>query len=48
VSDAKQLKALAEENAKFEKLLAVSMLDVSTLREMLGKNFRGPVRGDLP
>jgi putative transposase len=48
VSDAKRLKALEEENAKLKKLLAESMLDVSTLREMLGKNFRGPVRGDLP
>ena len=48
VSDAKRLKALEEENAKLKKLLAESMLDVSTLREMLGKNFLGPVRGDLP
>ena len=39
VSEAKRLKALAEENAKLKKLLAESMLDVSTLREMLGKNF---------
>jgi putative transposase len=39
VSDAKRLKALEEENAKLKKLLAESMLDVSTLREMLGKNF---------
>lgn len=38
VSEAKRLKAL-EENAKLKKLLAESMLDVSTLREMLGKNF---------
>jgi putative transposase len=39
VSEAKRLKTLEEENAKLKKLLAESMLDVSTLREMLGKNF---------
>ena len=39
VSDAKRLKALEAENAKLKKLLAESMLDVSTLKEMLGKNF---------
>jgi len=39
VSDAKRLKALREENAKLKKLLAESMLDVATLRELLGKNF---------
>ena len=39
VSDAKRLKALGEENARLKRLLAESMLDVSTLREMLGKNF---------
>ena len=39
VSDAKRLKALLEENAKLKKLLAESMLDVATLRELLGKNF---------
>jgi putative transposase len=39
VSEAKRLKALEEENAKLKKLLAESMLDVSTLREALGKNF---------
>jgi putative transposase len=38
-SDARKLKALEEENRKLKKLLAESMLDVSTLREMLGKNF---------
>jgi putative transposase len=37
ISDARKLKGLEEENLK--KLLAESMLDVSTLREMLGKNF---------
>ena len=39
VADAKRLKALQEENAKLKKLLAEQMMDVSTLREMLGKNF---------
>ena len=39
VSEAKRLKALEDENAKLKKLLAESMLDVSTLREALGKNF---------
>ena len=39
VSDAKKLKALEAENAKLKKLLAASMMDVSTLKEMLGKNF---------
>ena len=39
VSEAKRLKALEDENARLKKLLAESMLDVSTLKEMLGKNF---------
>lgn len=39
VSDAKRLRALEDENARLKKLLAESMMDVSTLREMLGKNF---------
>lgn len=39
VSDARRLKGLQEENAKLKRLLAESMLDVSTLREMLAKNF---------
>lgn len=39
VSDAKKLKSLEEENRKLKKLLAEQMLDNSTLREMLGKNF---------
>ena len=39
VSDAKRLKALEEENRRLKKLLAEQMLDVATLREMLGKNF---------
>ena len=39
VSDAKKLKALEAENTKLKKLLAEQMMDVSTLKEMLGKNF---------
>ena len=39
VSDAKKLKMLEAENAKLKKLLAEQMMDVSTLKEMLGKNF---------
>jgi putative transposase len=39
VSDAKRLKTLEDENARLKKLLAESMMDVSTLREMLAKNF---------
>ena len=33
------LRELERENARLKKLLAESMLDVSTLKEMLGKNF---------
>ena len=36
VSEAKRLKALEEENAKLKKLLAEQMMDVATLREILG------------
>jgi len=39
VSNAKKLRALEAENVKLKKLLAESMMDVSTLKEMLGKNF---------
>ena len=39
VSDAKRLKSLEDENAKLKPLLADAMLDVSALKEMLGKNF---------
>ncbi len=39
VSEAKRLRAPEDENAKLKRLLAEAMLDVSTLREMLGKNF---------
>ena len=39
VSEAKRLKQVEDENAKLKKLLAESVMGVSTLREMLGKNF---------
>jgi putative transposase len=39
VSDARRLKALEDENCKLKRLLADSLLDAATLKEMLGKNF---------
>ena len=39
VSEAKRLRQLEDENGRLKKLLAESMMDVSTLREMLSKNF---------
>ena len=39
VADARKLKGLEEQNRRLKKLLAESMLDVSTLKEMLGKNL---------
>jgi len=36
VSEAKKLKVFEAENAKLKKLLAQQMMDVSTLKEMLG------------
>ncbi len=39
VSEARRLRSLEEENARLKKLLAEQMLDVATLKEMLGKNF---------
>jgi putative transposase len=39
ISDARKLKTLEEENRKLKKLLAESMLDASTLKDMLAKNF---------
>jgi len=39
VSDARKLKALEDENRKLKKLLAETLLDATTLKEMLGKNF---------
>ncbi len=38
VSEVKRLMALEDENGKLQKLLAESMLDVSTLKELLAKN----------
>ena len=39
VSDARRLKTLESENAKLKKMLAEQMMDVATLKEMLGKKF---------
>jgi len=39
VSDARRLTTLESENAKLKKVLAEQMLDIATLKEMLGKNF---------
>ena len=39
VSDARKRKALEDEKRRLKKLLAESMVDASTLKEMLGKNF---------
>lgn len=39
VSDARKLKGLEDENRKLKKLLAESMVDNATLKEMLTKNF---------
>ena len=39
VSDARRLKTLESENAKLKKMLAEQMMDVATLKEMLGKTF---------
>ena len=46
VSEAKRLRSLELENAKLKRLLAEAMLDVSTLKEMLGKNFQRPGPGE--
>ena len=39
VSEAKKLKALADENAKLKRLLADAMLDNSALKDLLGKKW---------
>ena len=39
VSDARRLKTLESENAKLKKMLAEQVMDVATLKVMLGKNF---------
>ena len=36
VSDARRLRTLESENAKLKKMLAEQMMDVATLKEMLG------------
>ena len=38
VSEARRLKALEDENARLKRLLAESVMDVSTLKELLAKN----------
>lgn len=38
VSDAARLRALEDENRRLKKLLAESMLNVSALKDLLGKN----------
>lgn len=42
VSEARRLKALEEENAKLKRLLAESVMDVSTLKELLAKKLVTP------
>ena len=39
VSEAKRLRALEDENRRLKKLLAASVMDNATLKEMLTKNF---------
>ena len=39
VSEAKRLRTLEDENAKLNKLLTETIMDISALREILGKNF---------
>jgi putative transposase len=39
VSDARRLKALAEENAKFKRLLAEQMLDNAVLKDVAAKKW---------
>lgn len=43
LSGAKRLKTREVENAKVKKLLAEQMMDVSTLKEMLGKTFEARI-----
>ena len=38
VSDSARLRALEDENRRLKRLLAESMLDVSALKDLLGKN----------
>jgi hypothetical protein len=46
--DAKKLKALEAEHAKLKKLEPDQMMDVSTLKKMLAKNFLGLLHGVAP
>jgi putative transposase len=39
VADAKRRKALEAETATLKKMLAEQMMDVATLKELLGQNF---------
>jgi putative transposase len=39
VSDARRLKGLEEENRKLKRLLADSMLDIATLKDVLSKKW---------
>ncbi|GIT91187.1 transposase [Jannaschia pagri] len=39
ISDARRFKTLESENAKLKKMLPEQIMDVATLKEMLGKNF---------
>jgi putative transposase len=39
VSDAKRLKALEEENARLERLLAESLLDQAALKDLLSRKW---------
>jgi putative transposase len=48
VSDAKKRKALEAENAKRKTLLAESVMEVSTLKDKLAKNFWRPLRRETP
>lgn len=47
ISEARKLKGLEEENCKLKKLLAESMLDVSTLKEDAWKKLQTPACGDV-
>jgi len=44
VSEARRLRSLEAENAKLKRLLAEAMLDVSTLKEMVGKTSDAQVQ----
>jgi len=40
VSDAKRLKALVEENGRLGRLLAASLLDQATLKDLLSRKWQ--------